>query len=184
MSALVAHEKKLEINAAVKAATYNVVVNRGQYVAKTYIPVITTYQWVASYPGVGDGRSICNNDYSYYNGCYNSYNASSIWCNFKLNGGVGGMISYLRYHFATDGTNYRKKAKYITLYRYKDGVYTLIQQFTTSSPVADARSYEDLTLTEPYTFTGECEFRLVVATPWADNYMWCTEVQVMGYILT
>lgn len=163
---------------------------QGSFAATTFAPVITAYQDGGWGWYVGSGRSLLDLSMSYQadspqSGILNSPQSSSTWCNCSITSAKPAVINALHYYYASDDTNYRKKVRYIDLYRIENGAYILHQTFNTSAPQMWGPSNELLTLTKPIEFTGQIELRVVVRNHWNDNngYMWVSEIYIKGFTL-
>ena len=151
-------------------------------IASSFIPVVTPTTWSAG-SGVGSGRSLMDNSWTYVagstsSGIYNSTLANP-WCVATLSVGNKCQLYQLRYDFATDSTNYRKKIKYIDIYKWDVSAWVLVQTFTTTSPVIGASSSAYLVLTTPLDLDASLkQIKIQCRSNWGDpnGYYWVSEI--------
>lgn len=150
--------------------------------AGSYIPVVTPTTWSAG-SGVGSGRSLMDSSWTYVAGSTSSgvYNSqlSDPWCVAALGVESGTKLYQIRYDFATDATNYRKKIKYIDIYSWNGGSWVLAQTFSTLSPVIGASTSEYFILTTPLDLDASSkQIKIQCRSNWSDpnGYYWVSEI--------
>lgn len=151
-------------------------------VSALFIPSYTPTSWSAAY-NTGSGRSLMDNSWTYSSmsgssGVYNNTLANP-WCVATLNVGAKCVLYQLRYDFATDSTNYKKKIKYIDIYKWSGDAWVLAETFSTTSPVVGASSSEYFTLTVPLDLDASSkQIKIACRSNWGDTngYYWVSEI--------
>ena len=154
--------------------------------ATSFIPVVTPTTWSAG-SDVGSGRSLMDTSWVYVEGSTSSgiYNSTlaNPWCVASLTVGSNCQLYQLRYDFATDGTNYRKKVKYIDIYKWSGSAWVLVQTFTTINPVIGASPSEYLVLTAPIDLDASLkQIKIQCRSNWGDTYGYSWISEIVPYV--
>lgn len=186
------HTKVLEVECGLPNAQFNAGTMQavGIFNQTTFTPVITGYQYLAgSNISVGSGKSLLDMSFNYsgadpLSGVLNTRAASYVWCDCKVTSSAGAVINSLHYYYWSDSVAYKKKVRYIDLYRIENGNYILHQTFSTSAPYIDGPTDQLLVLTKPIQFKGTIALRVVARTSWGDPYIFVGEIFIKGFTLS
>lgn len=132
--------------------------------------------------GVGSGLSLMDGSQTYVDGSLNSgvYNCklADPWVAAVLSVPSSVVLSKLVYVFDTTTTNYKRKIRYVDLYRLDSGSWVLHQTFNTTSPSVGAPNSEDLILTTPLDLdASQKRIKIMCRSNYGDTngYYWVTE---------
>lgn len=186
------HTEVLEVECSVPDAQFDAgtLQAAGVFNQTTFTPVITSYQAIgASMYSTGSGKSLLDMSLTFSSNnalgaVLNSRTVSSVWCDCTITSEADAVINSLHYYYWSDSVAYKKKVRYIDLYRIEDGNYILHQTFSTSSPSIGGPTDQLLVLTKPIQFKGTIALRVVARTSWGDNYILVSEIFIKGFTLS
>lgn len=132
-----------------------------------------------------DTRYILNNDWNYSSGVFNAKGVpnSTAWASGTVANIPAGSNLYstgLTYYYWSDGTNYKKKVRYIDVYYWNGSVWVFHQTFTTSAPILDGPTSQTFQFTTPMPVPSPYyQIRVVVRGYWDDpnGYMFVSEIK-------